>query len=81
MPPIEIYHIYGLINKLDAINYQVFLRERQAMNIGATKMAVNNAGIAIDNISTESDMVVTLKFQTSDHELSLPVLSRAFTRQ
>ena len=51
------------------------------MNIGASKMAVNNAGIAIDNISTESDMVVTLKFHTSDHELSLPVLSSAFTRQ
>jgi len=51
------------------------------MSIGASSIAVNSAGMAIDKISTEVGIVITLKFKTSDHELSLPMLSSAFTRQ
>lgn len=62
-------------------HYQVFLRERQEISIGASKRAMTNTGTAIDNIWVELDMVITSKFQISDHELSLPTLSIAFTLQ
>ena len=62
-------------------HYQVFLRERQAISIGASKRAMASTGTAIDKIWVELDIVITSNFQISDHELSLPTLSIAFTLQ